>query len=80
MEIRDGLWGKEVSFLDLRCILADLIAEREKLDSAIYALSKLRQHGTVVSDKPRRGRPLGSRNKPKLIGREVSLAQVANVI
>ncbi len=77
------LWGKEASFLDLQRILAELIAEREKLDNVICVLSKLRQpkpDGTVVSDKPRRGRPLGSRNKPKLIGTDVSLAQVANLM
>jgi hypothetical protein len=44
-------------------MLAQLLIEREALDKAIDALRVLAVDTPTVGQQPRRGRPLGSRNR-----------------
>jgi hypothetical protein len=75
------IWRRHVSFralqytpvVDINKMLADLRAEREQVEEAILMLERLaRGRGNAVADHllgclriKRRGRPPGSKNKPK---------------
>lgn len=50
--------------MDLAKILSELKAKRDALDDAMEAISFL-DRGTPTPDKPRRGRPPLSRNRPQ---------------
>jgi hypothetical protein len=51
--------------MDVKPLMAEMIAERERLNRAIAALEAFDQH-EPLAESPRRGRPPGSHNKRKV--------------
>jgi hypothetical protein len=52
--------------LDIAHIVAELLEERERIDRVISALEDLKRRRDATGNSPkRRGRPPGSRNKPR---------------
>jgi hypothetical protein len=73
MSIMTKLYGAETKEMDLLKMLADLRQEREHIEEAIVTLERLAQGRGRRRGRPpawmatikRRGRPPGSKNKPK---------------